>query len=234
MAKTRSQSRRESVLPASVSKSLSKNLKAKKPKSKNSKIPHEFPNCRVILTRLQPNEISILLSGSKSEPKRVYEMRKREPKLITVAESQKSMKQLVAVSQMALCTSRAIRLWDALKKQKDKDQLKIDDIVCARMAGHRPWPAKVISFQRNGVKLSFFGTHEEGVVKKSEIILYAICKEMLEQYLKVSVDHIPTKTLCYHMSFIKMPKCQSELGNHLQLTRLSNYQKHLTEPILRW
>lgn len=73
MAKTRSQSRRESVLPASVSKSLSKNLKAKKSNSKNFKIPHEFPNCRVILTRLQPNEISILLSGSKSEPKRVYE-----------------------------------------------------------------------------------------------------------------------------------------------------------------
>lgn len=58
---------------------------------------------------------------------------------VPVKIQKKPLNQIIATSQAALFTSRAIRIWDNAKKlQAKKFELKIDDIVCARMAGHRP------------------------------------------------------------------------------------------------
>lgn len=117
----------------------------------------------------------------------------------------KSLNQIVALSQMALQTSKAIRMWDILKKQfvSSKVNLIVGQIVSGRMSGHRPWPAKIESFERNGVLLKFYGTNERGVVKKAEIVPCEQCKEVLYQFLRVPISNIPSKTLNYHMSFIK-------------------------------
>lgn len=109
---------------------------------------------------------------------------------------------------MAFCTAKAIRIWENLKKEivKYKIEMKVDQITCARMAGHRPWPAKIVGFQKNGIKLTFFGTHDTGVVKKCEVIPYELCKDVLAQYLTVPVHEVSHNRLCYHLSFIKACK----------------------------
>lgn len=211
MAKTRSQVRREKELTLKPSSELSKNLKQKKSNKKNNKVPHEFKNCKVRLTRLSQNEITMMLHGitqnNECEPKK-YELRKRAPVEATIMKTTSSLNQLVAASQMALYTSKAIRIWEVLKKQHEKSQinLQVGQIVCARMAGHRPWPSKVVSQQKNGVKLSFFGTHDVGIVKRSQIIPYEFCKDVLEQYLIAPICDISNRTLLYHLSFIKACK----------------------------
>lgn len=113
----------------------------------------------------------------------------------------------MATSQAALFTSRAVRLWQVMKKDhKNLITLKIGDVVCGRMAGHRPWPAKIISFEKNGTQLHFFGTNETGCVKKSEIIPIEFCSTMIQEYLKVPTRDLCSKTLTYHMLFVKATK----------------------------
>lgn len=109
---------------------------------------------------------------------------------------------MIATSNAALHSSRAIRLWDELKKQKRVD-LNVNDIVCARMAGHRPWPAKILEFKKNGVLLEFNGTHDIGIVKKSEILPIAMCRDVLQEFMKISTKELPVKSQLYHLSFIK-------------------------------
>lgn len=111
----------------------------------------------------------------------------------------------MATSQAALFTSRAVRLWEVLKKDKNKKvmELKIGDVVCGRMAGHRPWPAKIISFRKNGTELHFFGTNETGCIKKSEIMPIEFCSTVIQEYLKVPTRDLCLKILNYHMLFVK-------------------------------
>lgn len=119
----------------------------------------------------------------------------------------KSLNQIVAMSQAALYTARATRMWDQIKKQKENNfKLNVDDIVVGRMAGHRPWPCKIIGIQKIGIKLSFFGTHDIGVIKKAEIVPFVHCKEMIDEYLKVPISDLSTRTLNYHLSFVKATK----------------------------
>lgn len=203
MAKARSQSRIEAS-----SKKLKKKMK-------------EYQNCYVRLNRLKPDEIKILLIGQSSsidKPKSMkkYDLRKRMPNINVVVEKpNKSLMKIVAASQAALCTAKAMRIWEALKKQsyKEKIQLNVNQIVCARMSGHRPWPARIISFEKIGTKIIFYGTRELGIVKKSEIIAYEMCKDMLEQYLKVPVSDICNRTLHYHLSFLKA--CKEVIGENV-------------------
>lgn len=173
--------------------------------------------CRVRLTRIDLSKINLICPTEKGidkskenahvELSKSYDLRKRTQKAtveIQIKKS-KSVQQLVACSQAALYTSRAARLWELLKKENPhrNHPIKIDDIVCARMAGHRPWPAQITSFPRNGVQLKFFGTHDIGCVKKLEIIPYKFCQHVLEEYLKVPTTDLCTKTLMYHLSFLK-------------------------------
>lgn len=168
-------------------------------------VPDEM-KCIVRLNRLRQTDIANLIKTEMKSPKK-YELRKRETAKVDKIETKpkKKLNQIVAMSQVALHTSKAIRMWDILKKNfaKTKGNLNVGQIVCGRMSGHRPWPAKVESFERNGVMLKFYGTNENGTVKKAEIIPYEQCKEILDQFLRVPICNIPLKTLNYHMSFIK-------------------------------
>lgn len=121
---------------------------------------------------------------------------------------EKSLKELVIASQMALCTAKAIRIWENLKKENAKvgRKLEVGQIVCARMSGHRPWPSKIDALQKNGIKLTFLGTHDVGIVKRSEVIPYELRKDVLEQYLKVSINDVSNNRLNYHLSFVKACK----------------------------
>lgn len=164
MAKTRSQSRRESSI-SSQSLSIQTNNKfKKKSKSKAIKNPPEMKKCCIRLTRLDPNQINLLqknenlLKPNKIESKK-YNLRTRSvASPIINKKPKKSIQQIVAMSQSALYTSKAIRVWENTKKNEKTNNVEIfvNQIVCARMSGHRPWPAKVDSFQRNGVSLTFF------------------------------------------------------------------------------
>lgn len=177
----------------------------KKSKKATFKIPTEM-KCFVLLRKLSQNDVA-KLTGIEDKSTKKYELRKREPvKMVEIdLKPKRSLNQIVAMSQMALHTSKAIRMWDILKKQfaKSKVSLNVGQIVCGRMSGHRPWPAKIESFEKNGVLLKFRGTNDTGIVKKAEIIPCELCTDILEQYLKVPISNIPAKTLLYHMSFIK-------------------------------
>lgn len=223
MAKTRLQAQRErqssSIVTKFSPKKLSKNLKRTKTTHQNQKIikvSHQMIECRVRLTKLSPTQINFWLNGQPAKQekdceKKTYELRKRIPTANCVSMTkpiEKSLKQLAVASQNALCTAKAIRIWESIKKQIAKNiiQLEINQIVCARMSGHRPWPAKVIAIQKNGIKLFFFGTNETGIVKKIDVISYEKCGDVLEQYLKVSISDVANNRLCYHLSFIKACK----------------------------
>lgn len=91
----------------------------------------------------------------------------------------------------------------AKKKENPNALVKTSDIVCARMSGHRPWPAKVLEFKRNGTLLKFYGTGEIGTVKKSEIVPYKFCPEIIAEYLKVPIHNLCQRTQLYHLSFVK-------------------------------
>lgn len=235
MAKTRPQMSREKGRSPKKPADLSKNLKQKKskqkipkqknPKQKNSKqknskqikVPIEFI-CSVRLTRLSQNEIAIMLHGKtkndKFEPNK-YDLRKRAaPSEAKTVKPINNVRTLVAASQMAFYTAKAIRIWDDLKKKNGKNtiSLQVDQIVCARMAGHRPWPSKVLKTQKNGIQLFFFGTNEIGVVKRSEIVPYEFCHDVIEQYLKAPTCNVSTRTLMYHLSFVKA--CKELTGQH--------------------
>lgn len=206
MAKTRSQSRSENdrkVLKRTQKNAVILPKKIKQKKAVAVKIPN-IMNCVVNLDRLTQSEISRL---TKTEVKldKKYNFRKRETVPKIEPKPKKSLNQIVAMSQAALHTSKAIRMWDISKKvfAKSKVDLSVGQVVCGRMSGHRPWPAKIESFEKNGVMLKFYGTNEKGIVKKAEIIPCESCKEILEQYLKVPNCNIPPKTLMYHLSFVK-------------------------------
>lgn len=211
MAKTRSKTRQESLksteMPKRPTKMFSRKLKA-------------MQTCRVLLTRLSPNEINVWLHGQAKNrtdtcvPKKEYQLRKRAPTAIIPKSAPKSLLQLVSASKMALHTAKAIRIWENLKRQNDIKNMKLelDQIVCARMSGHRPWPSKIVAFQKNGIKLTFFGTHDTGIVKKSEVIPFELCADVLEQYLKVPATDVSNKSLYYHLSFIKACK-EINIGN---------------------
>lgn len=213
MAKTRSQSRRANEHAIQTS-SRENNKKKSKSKTTVFKVPPEMQKCHIRLIRLDPKKINFLLNDEQSQPqfvdekqpKKKYNFRSRSDlPVFSTEKPKKSLKQIVAISQSVLYTSKAMRIWETIKKEAKKNnvEIKCDQIVCARMSGHRPWPAKLESFQKNGILLKFFGTHEIGIVKRSEVIPYELCKEMLEQYLKVPICDLASKTLSYHMSFIK-------------------------------
>lgn len=151
-------------------------------------------------------EIVLPINETNGYSQPTYELRERKPKNVKIVEQRtKSLKQIVAASQAALYTSKAIRIWESLKKKtvQEKIDLKTNDIVCARMSGHRPWPARIKEFKRNSIFVKFYGTQEEGIVKKSEIVPYDFCEEMISTFLKMSTSDLNNRSLMYHLSFVK-------------------------------
>lgn len=206
MAKTRSQTRNQAPQKQTTRKNGVAKRKPKYSKAKQNNTP-VLKECVVRLQRIDLKKYLNESCEAKQSPARtVYKLRERKETQPPVKMLPKSLQQLVASSQAALYTSRAVRMWDKLKKEisgSNKNVLKVDDIVCARMTGHRPWPAKILSFKKNGTELHFFGTNNKGCVKKSDVILIDFCAEVIEEYLKVPKDDLCMKTLHYHMSFVK-------------------------------
>lgn len=225
MAKTRSQTKHQREMPQRPN--LSRNLKHKKT-MKKSNLPAVIKNCSIKLTKIDVHRIDwnrfdikqIDLSkihlgfpkveqalGQKKTGCKGYNLRKiATPKPEPILKpASKSMNKIVASSNVALYTSRAIRMWEALKKH-NKVEIKENDTVCARMAGHRPWPSKVLQFKTNGVLMKFHGTGEIGLVKKAEILPINLCQDVIDEYLKIPRIGLSSKTLLYHMSFIKAAK----------------------------
>lgn len=224
MAKTRSQTKRQTELARTKSRSLM----LKKTIGKTHSPAEIVQNCCVKLLRLDLHKIDCtqiyvhqidltkrnlgLTRMKKTVDQKKLDSKRYNLRKVTTAKPLQALKpvrrpmtQLIASSNAALHTSRAIRLWDELKKRKSVD-LKMNDIVCARMSGHRPWPSKILEFKKNGVSLRFYGTHDIGLVKKSEILPIEICQDVLGEYMKISTNDLPTKSQLYHLSFIKAVK----------------------------
>lgn len=200
MAKTRSQTRND-ALQSKLSKNLKKKTSKKNIVSFGNRVV--LKDCFIRLDRVDLNLIN--KSTKKEEPneKKSYDLRIKKPCPPKEIVQPRSLKQIVAISQAALYTSKAIRIWDGMKKRYLKESLSVDQIVCARMSGHRPWPAKILKFQKNGTQLFFFGTHDTGLVKRAEIVPFHSCKEVIDEYLKVPFSDLSSKTLDYHMKFVK-------------------------------
>lgn len=145
-----------------------------------------------------------------------YNLRQRELRNQPEKKTSKSIKQIVATSQAILYTSRAVRIWDAVKIDKSAQKLnvQIGDIVCGRMAGHRPWPGSVLSFKKTGTELKFFGTNDRGCVKKTDVVPIEFCKSVIEEYLKVPMRDLCAKTMNYHMLNIKATREISGINRH--------------------
>lgn len=210
MAKTRSQSKADSAKKSSFDFKISKTsnqIKKTNRQTSQVSIPR-IVECFVRLTKLDKNVIANLTAPRKlidDQPKNVRVLRERKSPQLTI-KPKKNLSQIVAISKAALHTSKAMRVWEQLKKQNSKEKLVINQMVLARMSGHRPWPAKVTQFKKNGLCLFFFGTSEIGVVKRAEIIPLILCKEVIEEYLKISVSQLSSKSLSYHMQFVKACK----------------------------
>lgn len=203
--KTRSQTRADAKSMSFSAELHKKNNDGKIKKNKCVGKKFKLKECVVRLNRLEIIEPQTNNSIAKSPPGR-YTLRNRvETTKECPVKERKPLLQVVAMSQAALYTAKAIRIWEQIKKQavKDKVQLNVNLIVCARMAGHRPWPARILSFEKNGVSLIFYGTNETGIVKKSEVLPYNICKEMMGEFLKVPLENLCNRTFSYHMLFVK-------------------------------
>lgn len=209
MAKTRAQTRKEES-----EKKLAKNLKKKSTKKGTIRIGETvLKSCTIRLERIDLNTVN---NVNRNVPKNAengtkkYDLRTKN--LCSANNSQakvvppKSIKQIVAISQAALHTAKAIRIWENIKKQHTKDILTVSQLVCARMSGHRPWPAKILKFQKNGIQLKFYGTNETGTVKRAEVVAYFPCKDVVDEYLKVPMSDLSSRTLDYHMKYIKAVK----------------------------
>lgn len=201
MAKTRSQSRNQTKIPT---QSLKVSFKRDtKPKKKTQNRP-KMKDCFIRLDRIDPARIESLSVPNKYNLRKQASSKTERKKLIPSTSIKPSIiATTVALSQSALHTSRAARMWEKLKKQISNVTLNIDDLVCARMSGHRPWPAKIIEFKRNGTLLFFLGTNEKGTVKRNEIIPYEFCKHIIMEYLKVPTHGLCSKTQMYHLSYLK-------------------------------
>lgn len=211
MAKTRSQTRAQTRKEeSSLQPNLSRRLKKKQPEKNNSNRAIQIRDFVIRLDRLKPNEIAALIEPNKKDSHnngdRVLRPKKNVPIPIPKERPPKPINQIVALSQTALFTSKALRIWDALRKTHSKAKLEMKDIVLARMSGHRPWPARITEFNRRGTLLFFFGTNETGVVKRAEIVQLCLCKDVIEEYLKVPISQISSKTVSYHMQFVKACK----------------------------
>lgn len=192
-----------------MSKKNTTNFKSKK----NVSPIFKLKECVIRLTRINLAEVASTnihfnnkpLSSSLAYNLRNKSLPKNDRSVKCVLKRSKPLNQIVATSQAALYSARAMRIWDTVKKQciQNNISIKLNDVVCARMAGHQPWPSVVEKFKKNGVELKFFGTYEIGTVKKSEIAPLDLCKELVEEYLKISTSGLNSRTLLYHASFIK-------------------------------
>lgn len=208
MAKTRSQTRNETKAAPKLKTPVNSFKKPKiniKKKNLNEKPVFIMRDCFDCFVRLEQID-STLLKKYKLQNKNDSnnQAQAREEKKETPPKSLKpSILAIVASSQSALYTSRAVRLWEQKKKEIFNAPLHVNALVCARMAGHRPWPAIIVEIKKNGTLLRFYGSHNVGIVKKSEIIPYEFCKDIIAQYLKIPTHNLCPKTQLYHSSFIK-------------------------------
>lgn len=203
MAKTRAQARKNTATQSKLAQSLKKKTVKKNTLKKNT----ATIVCGVVLKecfiRLERVNLKAMMQSIKKEEVKSYNLRIKNTCATKKIVQPRSLNQIVAISQAALYTSKAIRIWDEVKKRHLKATLSIDQIVCARMSGHRPWPAKISKFQKNGTQLFFYGTDETGTVKRAEIVPYFSCKDVIDEYLKVPISDLSSKTLHYHMKFVK-------------------------------
>lgn len=106
------------------------------------------------------------------------------------------------------CTKSAIGEFISQSSQKIWSQLiaggskvHINDIVCARMLGFKPWPARVVNIypKSKGIEaawVEFFGTFQIGEVLRSNCIPFDSCRDLLLSYCKgKQKGFVPLNTL---------------------------------------
>lgn len=170
MAKTRSQTRIQAqtqakVTTRSLKQKLKKNTTLKQCDTNLKKKIQSFPvmkECFIRLDRIDLTRVDSLNVRKKYNLRKSLHCKTEEKKEMPPKPLKTSVGLTVALSQSALYTSRAARLWEKKKKEISSNvSLQIDDVVCSRMAGHRPWPAKIVEFKRNGTLLRFLKAVKE-------------------------------------------------------------------------
>lgn len=57
------------------------------------------------------------------------------------------------------------------------------------MRSYSPWPAKLISKEKNRAEVYFFGTNNHGVVKTDEIVAFNDAHLLLKKLLTMKIKH---------------------------------------------
>lgn len=137
--------------------------------------------CYVKIARLDPIKIQRYLKpqierkeDGEIDDRKQYSLRTRR-QVNTVKEN----KSLKTNTKPKMNINRA---WSDLKKKSTK-QFNKDDIVCARVRGFRPWPAKIESIVLTSVKVKFFGCNTHGIVSVSECVPIVECTELILELL---------------------------------------------------
>lgn len=68
--------------------------------------------------------------------------------------------------------------------------------------------------KKNGVLVRFYGSHDKGLVKRSELVPFELCKDVLYEYYCINSSTLCLKTLSYHNLFLKA--CAEVMGSYLQ------------------
>lgn len=119
-------------------------------------------------------EIKLRISGSEltiEHYAKVKPNQKKEPKLVQC--KVKSLTQLIEES------------WRKAKSCELTTEFKCGDIVTAKMKGYAPWPAKIISFNKNKKRANvfFFGTANSGSVDVKEMVPFENAFEVMRLLL---------------------------------------------------
>lgn len=145
---------------------------------------------KVVLRRMSLEEIMIHTrndTAPKTENieiknlKTVYNLRARKERIEVKNIRKKKVNEIRTV-----CTVKnANKLW---KDLTDLDQrVHINDIVLAKMATFKPWPAKIINIysKLNNMRaawVEFLGTFQVGEVNVSQCVPISMCSELLRSY----------------------------------------------------
>lgn len=172
-----------------VTRSGKKTTFLKKIKKSNEKFKKfKLRELTIQLKRLRPDELQSHLNMQTKK----YNLRVRnaQAKQVQMPQWNRSVEQPVKSKQIVnVSISNAI--WNSLTDQTHK--FFPSDIVLAKMANFRPWPARINSIYTVGsvtkCYVLFYGTFQIGSVLKSQCVKISVC----DQYLFHTVKEIKAK-----------------------------------------
>lgn len=182
---------------------------------------YKFKECSIKLNRLSQSEIQSHLQPSSLSSSSKYNLRQKKVQKNAPIPCT-SIQVNVNERQVAVVPKSNVIWRDLLKQTYD---FRPTDIVLAKMANFRPWPARINSIYKVGNVLKcyvlFYGTHQIGSVLKSQCVKFDAC----DLFLLNTIDEIKTKYNC-NLDYEKLSDTE-DMGRALAIQKLTQVQKFL-------